>query len=161
MGYRPGENRGPEELVDFQRSLSPSLRLLMCRKSNKGSRRPGWMTKKLLTKLKGKHTKWKQGQATQEGHRDIDREFRDGVRKTKVYLDLNLTRHVKSFYKYVSSERKVRENMGLMLNEVWVLVTKGMERSRCSMSSSPQPLSVRLATGNDARPGHLAAVFFL
>ena len=57
MGYRPGEKRGPEELVNFQGSPPPSLKILMFRKSGKGGRRPGWMNKKLLTKLKGNHTK--------------------------------------------------------------------------------------------------------
>jgi len=44
------------------------------KKSRKGGRRPVWMSKKLLAKLKWKkkvYGKWKQGQATSEEYRNI------------------------------------------------------------------------------------------
>jgi len=47
--------RSPEELDNFQGSLSPSLRFIHhdeC--SSKGGRRPAWMSKELLTKFKDK-----------------------------------------------------------------------------------------------------------
>lgn len=49
----------------------------------------------------------------------------------------------KGFYKYISSKRKIRENMGLMLNVTRGAVTKDMQRY--SMPSSPWSLLVRLA----------------
>ena len=41
---------------------------------------------------------------------------RDGVRKVKAHLDLTVVRdkkgNTKGFYRYISSKRKTRENMG-------------------------------------------------
>ena len=46
----------------------------MSKKSSKGGRRPAWMNKELLAKLKQKkevYRRWKQGQATWEEYRDV------------------------------------------------------------------------------------------
>lgn len=43
------------------------------------------------------------------------------TRKTKAHLELNLAKEVivrKGFFKYISSKRKARENVGVLLNEV-------------------------------------------
>jgi len=52
------------------------------------------------------------------------------MRKTKVHLELNLARDVevnKKDFKYISSKRKTRENVGLVLNEVGTLVKEDTE----------------------------------
>ncbi|GAB0175620.1 mitochondrial enolase superfamily member 1 [Grus japonensis] len=92
--------------------------ILMSRKSSKGGRRATWMAKKLLTKLRHKqeaHRRWKQGQRDQEEYRYTVQVLRDGVGKTKDHLEVNLTRDMKNkmmcFYRYISSERKERENV--------------------------------------------------
>ncbi|PKU38533.1 rna-directed dna polymerase from mobile element jockey- hypothetical protein [Limosa lapponica baueri] len=55
------------------------------------------------------------------------------MRKAKARLELNLARDVednkKGFLKYISSKRKTRENVGLLLNEVGVLVMEDAEKA--------------------------------
>ncbi|KAK4826439.1 hypothetical protein QYF61_009136, partial [Mycteria americana] len=57
----------------------------------------------------------------------------DGVRKAKAHLKLNLERDVKgkvkSFSRYTNSKRKMRENVGPLLNGRRDLVTKDMEKA--------------------------------
>ena len=56
------------------------------------------MSQYLLVKLKGKkemHRQWKQGQVSWEEYRDVAQLCRDGVRKSKVQLELNLARDAK------------------------------------------------------------------
>lgn len=61
------------------------------------------------------------------------RASRDGMRKAKVQLELNLVKKImdnkKDFCKYVICKRRTMGNMGLLLNEVDVLVT-GNRRQR-------------------------------
>lgn len=52
-------------------------------------------------------------------------------KKAKAHLELSLSRDIKDskyFNKYISSKRKIRENVGLMLNQMDVLVTEDTER---------------------------------
>ncbi|GAB0207239.1 mitochondrial enolase superfamily member 1 [Grus japonensis] len=107
--------------------------ILKNRKTSKGGRRPAWISKELLEKLKGKkevYRMWKKGMATWEEYRDVVRECRDATRKAKAHLELNLARDVKDnkkgFFKYISSKRKTR---GLLLNEVGALVTEHAEKA--------------------------------
>ena len=79
------------------------------------------VNKELLTKLGHKkevYKSWKQGQVTQEEYRDTVQLCRDGVRKAKAHLELNLARDVKGNKKgfYISIKRKTRENVGPLLN---------------------------------------------
>jgi len=76
---------------------------------------------------------WKEGQATWEEYRNVVKACRDATRKATVPLELNLARDVKdnkkSFFKYISSKWKTRENVGLLLNKVGVLVTEDAEKA--------------------------------
>ncbi|GAB0208568.1 mitochondrial enolase superfamily member 1 [Grus japonensis] len=106
------------------------------KKSSKGGRRPAWMSKELLEKLKGKkevYRMWQKGLATWEEYRNADRVCRDATRKAKAHLELNLAGEVKEnkkgFFKYISSKRKTRENVVLLLNEVGALVTEDTEKA--------------------------------
>jgi len=57
---------------------------------------------------------------------------RDAVKKAKVLLEFNHARNVKdnkSFFKYISSKRMTREDVGLLLNGVGALVTKDTEKT--------------------------------
>ncbi|GAB0206062.1 mitochondrial enolase superfamily member 1 [Grus japonensis] len=76
---------------------------------------------------------WKEGIATWEEYRDVVREWRDTTRKVKAHLELKLARDVKAnkkgFFKYISSKRKTRENVGPLLNEVSALVTEDTEKA--------------------------------
>jgi len=76
---------------------------------------------------------WKEEQATWEEYRNIVRACREAMSKAKAHLELNLARDVKnnkkSFFKYISSKRKTRENVGLLLNKVGALVTEDTEKA--------------------------------
>ncbi|GAB0178742.1 mitochondrial enolase superfamily member 1 [Grus japonensis] len=92
------------------------------------------MSKELLEKLKGKkevYQMWKKKLATWEEYRDVVRHCKDATRK--AHLELKLVRDVKDnkkgFFKYISSKRKTRENVGPLLNEVGALVTEDTENA--------------------------------
>ncbi|GAB0183571.1 mitochondrial enolase superfamily member 1 [Grus japonensis] len=106
------------------------------RKSGKNARKPAWMNKELLGKLKRKeeaYRGWKQGQGAWEEYREIVRAARDQVRKAKALIELNLARDIKdnkkSFYRYVSDKRKTRENADPLWKEMGDLVTRDMEKA--------------------------------
>ncbi|KFW71682.1 hypothetical protein AS28_14104, partial [Pygoscelis adeliae] len=106
------------------------------RKSGKNARRPAWMNKELLDKLKHKkeaYRGWKQGQVAWEEYREIVRAARDQVRKAKALTELNLARDVKgnkkSFYRYIRDKRKTRENVGPLQNKTGDLVTQDTEKA--------------------------------
>ena len=73
---------------------------------------------------------------TQKEHRGASQSCRDGVRKVKVDLEMNLARNVnyinKGFYKYIKSKGKTRENMGLLLNGPRGSGDKGPRKSQNS-----------------------------
>ncbi|XP_068809548.1 uncharacterized protein [Struthio camelus] len=117
-------------------SLAQDRCIPLRKKSSKAGRRPAWMSKELLAKLQQKkevYRMWKRGQATWEEYRDVVRVCRDATRKTKAHLELNLARDVKDnkkgFFKYITSKRKTRENVGLLLNGAGALVTKDIEKA--------------------------------
>lgn len=60
------------------------------------------------------------------------RVYGDVTKKAKAYLELSLARDMKDnkkgFYKYISSKRKIWENVGLLLNQMRVLVTEDTEK---------------------------------
>jgi len=63
--------------------------------SREEGKRPAWLSRDLLVELKSKREvprQWQQGQETWEEHGDAARLCRDGVRRDKVWLELNLAR---------------------------------------------------------------------
>ncbi|GAB0183916.1 mitochondrial enolase superfamily member 1 [Grus japonensis] len=106
------------------------------RKSSKNTKRPPWMNKELLGKVKQKkeaYRGWKQGQVPWEEYRETVQAARDQVRKAKALVEINLARDVKvnrkSFYRCVSDKRRTRENVGLLWNETGDLVTQDVEKA--------------------------------
>lgn len=61
------------------------------------------------------YRRWKQGQVTQEEYRDIIQICRNEIRKVKAQLEVTVARDLMSI-KYISSNRKTREWVGLLLN---------------------------------------------
>jgi len=89
------------------------------KKSSKGGRRPAWMSKELLGKLKWKrkvYRMWKEGQATRQEYRNVVRACREATSKAEVHLELNLARDVKNnkkgFFKYISSKPGLGKTWG-------------------------------------------------
>jgi len=81
------------------------------------------MSKEVLTELRHRkevYKTWKQGQVTQQEYRAPVQSWRDGVKKAKARLELNLERNVKGnnkgFCKCINSKRNTREYAGLLLN---------------------------------------------
>ncbi|KFV18186.1 hypothetical protein N340_03027, partial [Tauraco erythrolophus] len=106
------------------------------KKSGKKGKRPAWMRQDLLIKLGGKkemHRQWKQRQVPWKEYRDVSQLCRDGVKKAKVQLELNMTRdaknNTKSFCQYVSQKRKVKESMSLLMNKTGKLETTDEEKA--------------------------------
>jgi len=62
-----------------------------CKKSGKKGKRPAQLSRDLLFKeQKEMHSRWKQGQVSWEEYSEAARLCRDGIRKSKVQLDLDL-----------------------------------------------------------------------
>lgn len=95
------------------------LLILPYKKSGKEGRTPEWLGKDLLVKLnceKKMHMQWNQGDTLSEEYRDAAWMYRDGIKESKVQLELNLARDVrnnKGFCRYVDEKRKVKENVPL------------------------------------------------
>ncbi|KAJ7425634.1 hypothetical protein BTVI_02330 [Pitangus sulphuratus] len=117
---------------DFHRAQEPVI--LRYKKSGKEGKRLAWLSRDLLVKLKGKKHMlriWKQGQVFWEEYRDVVQLCRNGARKAKVKLELNLARDAKNnrkgFYRYVNQKRKVKESVSpllLSLNDLQVGVNQ-------------------------------------
>jgi len=95
------------------------------------------MSKEILAELRWKrkvYGMWKEGQATWEEYRHVVKACRDATRKAKAHLELKLARDVKTnekgFFNYISSKRKTRDNVGLLLTEVDVLVMEDAAKAK-------------------------------
>jgi len=94
------------------------------------------MNKEFLDKLKRRkeaYRGWKQGQVAWEEYRETAQAARDQVRKAKALIELKLARHVKGnkkiFYRYVSDERKARENVGPLWKEMGDVITQERDKA--------------------------------
>ncbi|KFZ67368.1 hypothetical protein N338_13023, partial [Podiceps cristatus] len=107
-----------------------------CRKAGREGKRPAWLSQDMLLKLKSKrdlHRQWKQGRVTWDKYRDTARLCRDGVRKAKAQLEMNLARNAKNnkkgFYRYINQKRKVKERAPALMNENGELVSTDEEKA--------------------------------
>ncbi|GAB0189098.1 mitochondrial enolase superfamily member 1 [Grus japonensis] len=133
------EERGAQDswLIFKGHLLQPQEQCIPAkRKSSKSTKRPPWMNKELLGKVKHRKEAYrgqKQGQVAWEEYRETVRAARDQARKAKALMEISLARDVKdnkkSFYRYVSDKRKARENVGPLQNETGDLVTQNMEKA--------------------------------
>ncbi|KFP90774.1 hypothetical protein N311_01836, partial [Apaloderma vittatum] len=106
------------------------------RKSRKRARRPTWLTRDLLGKLRWKkrvYKSWKEGLATWVEYKTVIRACREATRKPKASLELNLAREVKDnrkgFFKYIAAKTNTRDNVGPLVNELGALVTEDTEKA--------------------------------
>ncbi|KFW94610.1 hypothetical protein N336_00311, partial [Phalacrocorax carbo] len=89
-----------------------------------------------LVKLKSKrelHRQWKQGQVSWEEYSDAAQLCRDGVRRAKAQLQLNLVRDAKNnkkgFYRYMNQKGKVKESVPHLMNKNGGLVSTDEEKA--------------------------------
>ena len=90
----------------------------------------------MLIKLesnKEMHSQWKQGPVTWKEYRDTAMLFRNGIRKTKVLLELDLARSAKKnkkgIYRHAKHKRKVQEVFPHLLSNRGRLVTTNKEKA--------------------------------
>ncbi|XP_071886556.1 uncharacterized protein [Anas platyrhynchos] len=107
-----------------------------CPKTSRRGRRPAWLNRELWLELRRKkrvYNLWKRGQATREDYKDVVRLCRDKIRKAKAHLELNLATAVKenkkSFYKYINTKRRTKENLHPLLDAGGNLVTRDEEKA--------------------------------
>jgi len=88
------------------------------KKSERGGKRPVWLSKELKYKLKGMkvHEMGEKGVSTWEEYRKVPTGPDNAMRKAKALLELNLAKKVKDskecFFQYVNSKTKTREKCG-------------------------------------------------
>ena len=64
----------------------------------KGGRKPAWMSKELIDKIKRKrkvYEMWKKGLSSWEEYRSVVRACRDTTRKAKAHLEMRLAKEIK------------------------------------------------------------------
>ena len=88
------------------------------KKAGRGGRKKAWLGKDLLVKLREKYRLyqlWKQGRVTWGEYRDAVWTCREGIRKAKAQMELNLVKDVKNkkkgFYRYVGQKRQAKESI--------------------------------------------------
>ncbi|XP_060139070.1 uncharacterized protein LOC132593239 [Zootoca vivipara] len=108
----------------------------MRQKHGRCLKKPGWLSRELLTELRFKrdmYKKWKRGEITREEFKHIASTCRDKVRKAKAQNELRLAREVKSnkkgFYGYVRSKRKNKETVESLRGEDGEMQTGDRERA--------------------------------
>lgn len=92
------------------------LSILQRKKSSRGGRKAVWLCKDLLVKMRDKKQtcrQWKQGGVAWEEHRGAVWMCREGIKKAKVHIELNLVRGVKNnkkgFYGYIGQKRQTKK----------------------------------------------------
>ncbi|KFR01676.1 hypothetical protein Y956_12986, partial [Nipponia nippon] len=112
------------------------LSIPRCRKLGKEGKRPAWLSHYLGVKLKAKkrlHRQWKKGLVSWEEYRDAARLCKDGIRKVKARLELNLARDArnnkKGFYRHINQKKKVKENVPPLMSSSGELITTDEEKA--------------------------------
>ncbi|KAK4811169.1 hypothetical protein QYF61_019800 [Mycteria americana] len=153
-GVQEGWTFFKEEVLKAQEQAVPR-----CRKMSQQGRRLAWLTRELWLELRKKrrvYDLWKKGQATQEDYKGVARLCREKIRRAKAELELNLAAAVKDnkkyFFKYISSQRRAKENLQPLVDGGGNKVTKGEEeaevlnaffasvfnsRANCSLGTQP------------------------
>jgi len=121
-GAQESQSEFKDHLLQAQEQCIPTKR-----KSGRNARRPTWMNKEVLDKLKQRkeaYRGWKQGQVAWEEYKEVVQVAREQVSKAKALTELHLTSDVKenkkAFCRYLSDKMKTRENVGPLWKEAGV-----------------------------------------
>ncbi|KAK4831229.1 hypothetical protein QYF61_016327 [Mycteria americana] len=166
-GVQEGWTFFKEEALKAQERAVPR-----CRKTSWQGRRPAWLTRELWLKLRKKrrvYNLWKKGQATQEDYKGVARLCREKIRRAKAELELNLAAAVKDnkkyLFKHISSKRRAKENLQLLVEGGGNTVTKDEEKAEivnsffasvfnsrvnCSLGTQPPESEDRVGDQNGA-----------
>ncbi|KAK4810454.1 LOW QUALITY PROTEIN: hypothetical protein QYF61_004234 [Mycteria americana] len=105
----------------------------MCKKSGRGGQRPAWLSQDLLAKLKHKnkmHRQLRQGYTSWGDYRDMARECREGIRKAKAQMELNLAGDVKEgFFQVHRTTKEDEGNCTPLMSKTGDLTTTDMEKA--------------------------------
>ncbi|KAK4811155.1 hypothetical protein QYF61_019786 [Mycteria americana] len=130
-GVQEGWTFFKEEVLKAQEQAVPR-----CRKTSRRGRRLAWLTRELWLELRKKrrvYNLWKKGQATQEDYKGVARLCREKIRRAKAELELSLAAAVKDnkkhFLKYISSQRRAKENLQPLVDGGGNTVTKDEEKA--------------------------------
>ncbi|KAK4811052.1 hypothetical protein QYF61_016338 [Mycteria americana] len=166
-GVQEGSTFFKEEVLKAQEQAVPR-----CRKTSRRGRRPAWLTRELWLKLRKKrrvYNLWKKGRATQEDYKGVEKLCREKIRRAKAELELNLAAAVKDnkkhFFKYISSQRRAKENLQPLVDGGGNTVIKDEEKAEvlnaffasvfnsktnCSLGTQPLKLEDRDGDQNGA-----------
>ncbi|XP_042743410.1 uncharacterized protein LOC122188845 [Lagopus leucura] len=119
------------EILKAQNQAVPEYR-----KASRRGRRPVWMSRELLSRLRKKkrvYVLWKRGQAGRGDYKEVAKVCREEVRKAKAHLELRLATAVKqnkkSFYKYINGKRKTKDNLYPLIDAAGHVTTDDKEKA--------------------------------
>ncbi|KAK4818945.1 hypothetical protein QYF61_022210 [Mycteria americana] len=156
-GVQEGWTFFKEEVLKAQEQAVPR-----CRKTSWRGRRPAWLNSELWLELRKKrrvYDLWKKGQTTQEDYKGVARLCRGKIRRAKAELELNLAAAVKDnkkhFFKYISSKRRVKENLQPLVDEGGNTVIKDEEKAEVINAFFPSVFNSRANCSLGTKPPEL------
>ena len=106
------------------------------KKSDRQGRKPAWLSKDLLVRLrerKKKYKQWMQGRVAWEEYRDAVQMCRDGIRKDEAQMELNLVREAKNsknvFFRYYGQKRQAKESVPNLIHGKGELASSYIEKA--------------------------------
>ncbi|NWZ98260.1 PO11 protein, partial [Nesospiza acunhae] len=108
----------------------------VCRKTSQRGKRPAWLGKEVLEKLRNKkrmYQHWKEGQVSKEIFKKAARACRKKIREAKTQFEFRMATSVKDnkkcFYKYVNARRKGKTSLCSLLDKGGNLVSTDEEKA--------------------------------
>ncbi|XP_059576813.1 uncharacterized protein LOC132247742 [Alligator mississippiensis] len=119
-----------EVILEAQRKSIPA-----CRKGSKRAWQPPWLNRELMDCLHLKrkaYEGWKTGNTTKKEHSELICTSKEQTRKAKAVTKIQLATQIKdnkmSFFRYVGSQKKIKGNIGPLLNQMWQLINDTQEK---------------------------------